>query len=109
MSIQQYFVSAEAHCHENSLAYYCHMCNIIICSHCANANMSHDWSHTCVHDGITYKFEIDNDFDNDFDDDDDFDDEEESDDDQDYHLDNIASGGRVDNGPHFMSFSDRNI
>ena len=101
MSTQQHFVFAEVHCHENSLAYYCPLCNIIICSHCANENMSHDWSHTCVHDDITHRFDIDDGFDEEFD---------EEFDDQDYHLDNIASGGRsADNGPHFMSFSGRNI
>ena len=122
MPFYTHYVFAEVHnCHENSLAFTCDMCNTFFCSHCSNATANDLGHHACDHNHLTHIFEIDNNFDhlleelgiennynvpNWFD----VESDDESDDDQDYHLDNIASGGRsADNGSHFMSFSGRNI
>ena len=93
MSIIYHTVFAEAHCNEQSLAYFCPVCNQFCCSHCSNGSMFHDWSHICVHNEIEHKVEIENDFDEEqeivFQEIDDNDDDE-----NDYILDNIASQGK---------------
>ena len=125
MSIIYHTVFAEAHCNEQSLSYYCPVCNQFCCSHCPSGSMYHDWTHICVHNEIEHRVEIENEIDeedeidfqeidDDIDDDEnDFDEEQEidfqeiDDDENDYILDDITSHGN--SYPQNLTHCDRNI
>lgn len=114
MNYQQHFVFAERHCHEQSLAYYCETCDRLICSHCSNDYMFHDYSHVCIdNDGILHRYEIVNELDEEYEDEE-YEDEEyvyfdEEYEDNDNNHDAPYSINLEEHNPHFITHSGRNI